>query len=70
MGLNIFLTLYENRSWTTQVKTASLPTGTVKFAIGELKFGSGAADFFLNGVRCHQWKKCTEKPDWSQQQRR
>lgn len=40
------LTLYENRSWTWQVKTASLPTGIVIFAIGEVKFGSAAADFW------------------------
>lgn len=48
---DFILTLYENRSWTTQVKTASRPTGTVIFAIGELKFGSGAARFFRMDAR-------------------
>lgn len=38
----LFVTLYEIRSWTIHVNTASLPTGTVIFVIGELKFGSGA----------------------------
>lgn len=53
------LTLYENRSWTTQVITASLPTGMVIFVIGELKFGSAAVDGLdccplCAGARIHQ----------------
>lgn len=51
----LFLTLYENRSETSHTKTASLPTGTVIFAIDELKLGSAAAGFFEMMCRVNKY---------------
>lgn len=44
-------TLNETKSWTRQVRMASLPTGTVVFAIGALKLGSAVnkeINIFIN----------------------
>lgn len=43
-SIKIRITLYPARSWTTQERIASLPTGAVTLAIGSLNLGSKKKD--------------------------